>query len=62
MTEPARERVIESRRLYEGRVVNLRIDTVELASGRRAMREVVEHADVVAIVPLLEDGDALLVR
>jgi len=43
-------------------VVNLRIDTVELASGRRATREVVEHADVVAIVPLLEDGDVLLVR
>ncbi len=43
-------------------MVNLRIDTVELASGRRATREVVEHADVVAIVPLLEDGDVLLVR
>ena len=43
-------------------MVNLRIDTVELASGSRATREVVEHADVVAIVPLLEDGDALLVR
>lgn len=43
-------------------MVNLRIDTVELASGRRATREVVEHADVVAIVPLLEDGGVLLVR
>ena len=43
-------------------MVNLRIDTVELASGRRATREVVEHGDVVAIVPLLDDGDLLLVR
>lgn len=62
MSEPRTERVIESRRLYEGQVVNLRVDTVELADGRRATREVVEHADVVAIVPLLEDGDVLLVR
>jgi len=43
-------------------VVNLRIDTVEMAGGARAAREVVEHADVVAIVPLQEDGDVLLVR
>ena len=62
MTEPTPERVLESRRLYEGRIVNLRVDTVELSGGGRATREVVEHADVVAIVPLLEDGDALLVR
>jgi ADP-ribose pyrophosphatase len=62
LTEPTPERVLESHRLYEGQVVNLRIDTVELAGGARARREVVEHADVVAIVPLLEDGDVLLVR
>ena len=42
--------------------MNLRVDTVELAGGRHATREVVEHGDVVAIVPLLEDGDLLLVR
>jgi nudix-type nucleoside diphosphatase (YffH/AdpP family) len=43
-------------------VVNLRIDTVELMDGRSATREVVEHGDVVAVVPLLEDQDVLLVR
>ena len=62
MTELTPERVLESGRLYEGQVVNLRVDTVELAGGRRATREVVEHGDVVAIVPLLDDGDLLLVR
>ncbi len=62
MTEPAPERVLESRRLYEGRIVNLRVDSVEMADGSRATREVVEHGDVVAIVPLLKDGDLLLVR
>ena len=42
--------------------MNLRVDTVELPGGRKATREVVEHGDVVAIVPLLEGDDVLLVR
>lgn len=62
MSEPSPERVLESRRLHEGRVVNLRVDTVELTGGWRTTREVVEHGEVVAVVPLLEGEDVLLVR
>ena len=54
--------MLASRRLYEGRILSLREDTVELANGRRARREVVEHADVVAIVPVDAAGRVLLVR
>ena len=56
------EQVVESRRVYEGRVVNLRVDRVKLPDGRSAVREVVEHAPVVAIVALDGQGDVLLVR
>ena len=56
------ERTLESRRIYEGRVINLRIDTVLLPSGRQTKREVVEHGDCVAIIPLDSDGDVVLVR
>jgi ADP-ribose pyrophosphatase len=42
--------------------VNLRLDTVELPGGRKTTREVVEHGDVVAVVPLLAGKDVLLVR
>ncbi len=42
--------------------MNLRVDTVELPDGRRATREVVEHGEVVAVVPLLPGDDLLLVR
>jgi ADP-ribose pyrophosphatase len=59
---PGPERVLESRRVYEGRVVNLRVDTVALPDGRSAQREVAEHAPVVVIVPLDKDGNVLLVR
>jgi ADP-ribose pyrophosphatase len=44
------ERTITTTRLYEGRVVNLRVDEVELADGRRTTREIVEHPGAVAIL------------
>lgn len=56
------ERVVESRRIFEGRIVRLRIDTVAFPDGRSAQREVAEHAPVVVIVPLDEEGNVLLVR
>jgi ADP-ribose pyrophosphatase len=56
------ERVVDSRRVYEGRIVNLRVDTVQLSSGRRAEREVVEHGNAVTILPVDADGKLVLVR
>ena len=62
MGETGHERVIESYRIYDGRICSVREDIVVLAGGREAKREIVEHADVVAVVPLDENGDVLLVR
>lgn len=56
------ERVLSSRRLYEGRILNLRVDTVELPGGGEATREIVEHAEVAATVPVEDDGTVTLVR
>lgn len=56
------ERVIRSERIYDGLVVSLRRDEVELPSGRTAVREIVEHRGAVAVVPLTDAGEALLVR
>jgi ADP-ribose pyrophosphatase len=56
------ERLINSRRIYDGRVVNLRVDTVEMRDGRAAQREVVEHTQAVAVVPVGPDGRVVLVR
>ncbi len=55
------ERPLASRRIYDGRLVNLRVDDVVLPSGRRAVREIVEHRGAVAALPVI-DGDVLLVR
>jgi len=56
------EKTLESKRIFEGRLVNLRVDTVELPSGRTATREVVEHKGAVAIVPMLDHEKIVLVR
>lgn len=44
------ERTLSSRRAYEGRLVSLRVDDVEMESGRRTTREVVEHPGAVGIL------------
>jgi ADP-ribose pyrophosphatase len=51
------ERTLSSRRAFSGRLLSLRVDEVELESGRHATREVVEHPGAVAI--LAWDGERL---
>lgn len=56
------EKVIESRTVFQGRLLSLRVDKVELQSGVISTREVVVHRGAVAILPVLPTGDVLLVR
>ena len=57
-----KEKTISTETVYRGHVVNLRVDMVEMPSGRQATREVVEHDECVAVVPVDERGNILLVR
>ena len=56
------ERVLHSERVFDGRLLRLRVDRVALPSGRETTREVVEHPGAVAIVPVRDDGQVVLVR
>jgi len=58
----AEEKTISSRYVYKGRVVNLRIDTVQEADGRESTREIVEHNPCIAVVPLDDEGNIILVK
>jgi len=58
MTDRLEARIVAERTVYEGRVIDLRIETVELADGSQHEREIVEHRGAVGIVAL--DGDELL--
>lgn len=57
-----KEKMISSKKIYEGRIVNLRVDEVVLPDGKITSREVVEYAGAVAVVPVNEKGELLLVR
>ncbi|MDR1873815.1 MAG: NUDIX hydrolase [Synergistaceae bacterium] len=59
---PLGERAIDSRRVYGGRILNLRVDEVETKNGRRTLREVVEHKAAVGILALTGRDTLLLVR
>jgi ADP-ribose pyrophosphatase len=54
-------RVLSSRLVYAGRVFDLNVDEVELATGVVAQREVVRHPGAVAMVPVTGDGKILMV-
>jgi ADP-ribose pyrophosphatase len=56
------EVAVSSTRVYDGRVVRLRVDEIRSAGGRRGTREVVEHPGAVAIVPLLPGPRVVLLR
>jgi ADP-ribose pyrophosphatase len=53
--------VVASKRVYEGRVVNLRVDTVETRSGRHDV-EIVEHSGAVVVVAQPSPDEVVLVR
>ncbi len=56
------EPTVESKLIYEGRILDLRVDTVRLPGGRLTTREIAEHSDSVCMVPLDSEGNVLLVR
>lgn len=55
-------RVISSRELYQGKILSLRVDEIELSEGRTAVREVVEHPGAVVIAAVDEHRQVYLVR
>lgn len=56
------EKTLDSREIYRGRIINVRLDRVELPGGRTAYREVVEHPGAVCIAAVKEDQKIILVK
>lgn len=56
------EKKLSSQSIYNGRILNLRLDEVELPNGNRTKREVVEYAGAVAVVALNSREEVLMVR
>lgn len=56
------EKKIDGKTLYEGVIVNVRLDRAELVNGDIVRREVVEHPGGVTVIPVEEDGTVWCVR
>ena len=56
------EKTLSSKSVFTGRVVGLKVDQIELENGVQSIREVVTHRPAVAIVPLDDDSNVILVK
>lgn len=56
------ERTVESKTLFDGIIVTLKVDQAQLPDGKVATREVVEHPGGVAILALDEENNVTLVQ
>lgn len=56
------EQTLSSRKVFQGRIITVKVDRARLPNGAAATREVVEHPGGVCILALQEDGTVPLVR
>ena len=56
------EKTVESREIFRGRIVTLKVDKIELPDRHQSGREVVEHPGGVAVLPLDDQDMVTLVR
>ena len=56
------EKKISSESVFDGVLLHVRKDEVELPNGHRATREWIKHPGASAVIPLLPDNQIILVR
>ena len=56
------EETVKHQVVFEGKIINMRQDTVLLENGQLATRDVVEHPGGVCVLPLTDDGNVLMVK
>lgn len=56
------EKTLERKCAFQGRLLRLEVDQIELPGGRHSVREVVRHPGGVCVLPLHDDGTVSIVR
>ena len=57
-----REKTIKSKRIYKGRLLGLRDDTVKLSKGVISHREICEHPGAVAVIAVTKNKEIVLIK
>lgn len=56
------EKTLERKRVFDGKLLHIDVDTIVLPDGHSAIREVVRHPGGVCVLPLHDDGTVSVVR
>lgn len=56
------EKTLNVKTIFEGKIINVHVDDVELSDGKKSFREVVEHSGGVCVAPLTDEDELLMVR
>ena len=62
MDEDLIEVKLSSVSVYDGKLLHVKKDTVQLPNGHQATREWIKHPGASAVIPVLPDGRIVLVR
>lgn len=57
-----REKTIESKTVFEGRILSVDVLTVEMPDGHTSTREIVRHGPAVAVIARRADGTFVFIR
>ena len=60
--ERLEEKMIASTKIFDGNVLHVIKDEVELPNGNKATREVIRHIGAVCVVPVTDDGRVVMER
>lgn len=56
------EKTLSSKSIFDGRILHITLDEIELPNGKKSKREVVNHPGGVTVAALDEDNNLLFVR
>jgi len=56
------ETKLDSKEIFDGKVIRVTLDTVRLENGQTSLREVVHHHGGACILPIDDDGNVTMVR
>lgn len=54
-TEQYRETTLKTEPVFQGRIISLQVDTVQLPNGKTATREIVRHPGAAAVLAIIDD-------
>ena len=57
-----RETEISNKPVFEGRLIDLNVETISLPNGKTATREIVKHPDASAAIAINDEKKMLLVK